>query len=461
MKSIVILFNLLILIIFELFYGETVTVKQEVPSSIEVNVGDTVTVTITKGELSGFAKLQQDIPRGIKVDIINSKDGTFSFKDNTLKIIWIALPAEETFVIKYLITAVAPEKTSYILDGKFSYIDQNERQNVDFTSSEIKIGESNILVSNNNEIKENTKSDVDPKLVSQNDDFNIYRRIIETDDPGVLKVEITIEKEELNSFAKIEEFIPLGYSASEDNSNEGFFSYKNNVVKILWMALPFGNKMTASYLIERNEKVDDVNKINGKFSYLKNEATFEADLIGTTIPSIKLSEGDSDLLVDKDDYTKKKDEVVNEQTSLNKAEEVQVQEVVDNNTTPEQPTAIANKINESTIDESDLVNAISNTPSPEVGISYKVQIAAGKKEVSENYFSVNHNLNEKVSIEFHEGWRKYTIGQFPIYKEARDKRNIIWKADNKISDAFVTAYNQGNRITVQEALMISKQQWFK
>ena len=58
----------------------------------------------------------------------------------------------------------------------------------------------------------------------------------------------------------------------------------------------------------------------------------------------------------------------------------------------------------------------------------------------------------------HQGWHKYTVGKFSIYKGARNYREII-KNQHKIKGPFVTAYNNGTRITVQEALMISKDQW--
>lgn len=89
------------------------------------------------------------MPLGFDIEIIDSKGGTFSFKDNVLKIIWISLPLEEEFKITYLLTAEAPEKEEYKLDGKFSYIEQNEKQSVDFSSTSMKIGNKAALVQEN------------------------------------------------------------------------------------------------------------------------------------------------------------------------------------------------------------------------------------------------------------------------------------------------------------------------
>jgi hypothetical protein len=51
------------------------------------------------------------------------------------------------------------------------------------------------------------------------------------------------------------------------------------------------------------------------------------------------------------------------------------------------------------------------------------------------------------------------VGTFNDYKGARDKREGM--KNKGVSGAFVTAYNSGKRITVQEALMITSQKWLR
>ena len=53
----------------------------------------------------------------------------------------------------------------------------------------------------------------------------------------------------------------------------------------------------------------------------------------------------------------------------------------------------------------------------------------------------------------------YMVGNFNEYKEARSHRENI--KQKGCSSAFVVAYNGAKRITVQEALMITSQKWFK
>jgi hypothetical protein len=105
--------------------------------------------------------------------------------------------------------------------------------------------------------------------------------------------------------------------------------------------------------------------------------------------------------------------------------------------------------------------AVKSMPSAEKGVSYKVQILAAHRVVDKSYLKKTFSFEEDYNIEHHNGWVKYTTGSYAQYKDARDARVKITSESNKLPGPFVTAYNDGERITVQEALLISKQLWYK
>ena len=90
-------------------------------------------------------------------------------------------------------------------------------------------------------------------------------------------------------------------------------------------------------------------------------------------------------------------------------------------------------------------------------INYKVQILAGHKIISQNYLSNKFKFKENYSIESHGGWLKYTVGDNTKYSEARDNRNELDKYN--FPGPFVIAYNYDKRVTVQEALILTNQNW--
>jgi hypothetical protein len=113
------------------------------------------------------------------------------------------------------------------------------------------------------------------------------------------------------------------------------------------------------------------------------------------------------------------------------------------------------------VSKSNVNNNIVNVPSPQTGITYRVQIAAGHNNLRKTEFEKLYNFPEGYTLESIDGWLKYTTGSHEYYKEARNDRERISSQYDKFQGPFVTAYNDGERITVQEALMITNQEWLQ
>jgi len=91
-------------------------------------------------------------------------------------------------------------------------------------------------------------------------------------------------------------------------------------------------------------------------------------------------------------------------------------------------------------------------------IAFRVQLLATHQDASITLVKREYAYPGEVGRELHGGWNKFTTGYFPQYSDARDKR-VELRAHHSFPGPFVTAYRGKNRITVQEALLISHQTW--
>ncbi|MCB0410771.1 MAG: hypothetical protein KDD29_11170, partial [Flavobacteriales bacterium] len=112
-KYVILFIHLIGLSIYQLFFGD-VTATQKIPDKVRAGEEITVEVTILKEDVTGFAKVQQTIPDGFTAEVVDAKGATFSFKENIVKFIWMALPADKEFTITYKL------KTNQDVVGKFS-----------------------------------------------------------------------------------------------------------------------------------------------------------------------------------------------------------------------------------------------------------------------------------------------------------------------------------------------------
>ena len=85
-------------------------------------------------------------------------------------------------------------------------------------------------------------------------------------------------------------------------------------------------------------------------------------------------------------------------------------------------------------------------PGNQVGIIGGVA-SAGK------FFEQKYKVKDEVELTNHEGWKKYIIGSFNNYAEAKA---FGQKTRELVKDAFIVAYDNGERIPVNQALTNKK-----
>ena len=435
-KYVILFIHLIGLSIYQLFFGD-VTASQKIPNTIKPGEEVTVEVLISKDDVTGFAKFQQTIPAGFSAEMIDAKGATFSFKESTVKFIWMALPADKDFTISYKLKADANVSGEYVFGGKFSFISDNERKNIDMPNSSVTI----VKDTDNQVVDNSTEPVTEPvtEVATETSEQKVYIKTSRTMESigNKYKVSMNISQTNLEGFAKFTDVIPAGFTASADNTEGGIFSFNENEAKILWMAAPKKENFTVSYILEPNADLSNGSfEITGTIAYLENDITSKH-----TINSSNFTYNGQSVAQTEPEKVVEEPKVEN--TVVEEPKEVKT-------TTPVKPIKTP-KENKST-------PSATSTPSAEKGVTYKVQVGAGHQNVSKNYFASKFSLSDKVAIETHEGWIKYIVGKYNEYKEARDKRNEV---RNNVKTAFVTAYNQGKRITVQEALMISNQKWYQ
>src|SRR5262245_16861279 len=127
LKTLHILTSVVTVFIVSLYFipDQEVTVKQDMPYEVFPAHDFVVELTIDKGNIDGFARLQQHLPDGFTAKPLFMGNAKFAFEDNYIKLVWFALPSEPSFTISYKVTVdnnVMPDQKT--LTGIFSYIEK-------------------------------------------------------------------------------------------------------------------------------------------------------------------------------------------------------------------------------------------------------------------------------------------------------------------------------------------------
>jgi hypothetical protein len=159
-KYLFLLLNFISFLLIDLFFGE-VNVAINAPADAYIDSSFVVEVTISKSDLTGFARYQQDFPIGYRVSDIHSFNGEPTFKDQKLKIIWFVVPSDSVYKISY---KVHVDKTvaegPLTLGGTYNYIFENEIKTYLIPTQTVAIHGQGYVASNNNNQNQNNQNNV-------------------------------------------------------------------------------------------------------------------------------------------------------------------------------------------------------------------------------------------------------------------------------------------------------------
>ncbi|MFT6996458.1 MAG: hypothetical protein ACJAQ4_000199 [Cryomorphaceae bacterium] len=444
------------LLLFSLGQKEEVKIKHNPPENMGSASEAVVVVELDKSDVTGFAKYQITVDEGLSIEVVESSGASFTFNNGKAKFIWMALPANEEFSISYRIRTTGAAKGKKALESRFSYIYENERKNHDVPTHYINVGTAQEIMA------ESIVESVEEKGINK-EAFALVDRNIRPDGVNQWRVTVEIEKEELTGFAKIEENFPEGYTAIDFKSSGAVFSSMNQVIKYIWYDIPGNDVVTISYkLLPVIGLNGDEPVIEGTFSYLEGEETVVVPISSGIDMMAEESSKDTSGAEVMDESTAEVEEAVKEVAEnmaipavLPVIARVTEKKVKNTPEVVEEPITASNNDPETPSDSN-----IINVPQPETGVFFRVQIAAGKNNLQKGVFEKLNNFNEGYKLENHKGWFKYTTGYHQVYKSARDDRQRIRVKYDKFQGPFVTAYTDGERISVQEALMVTAQKWY-
>ena len=480
--------------------SDKTSITQYIPNSALTGTEFIEELVITKPtSVNSFAKFEQTLPKGMVAVGLDIKGGTLTQDDNLVKIIWYKISDLDQFTIKLrILVDYECSLNEYAISSRFSFLENNERRSASSATSKITIekGADKVIGDDEKDLAEIADTTMHRALTDNIDKMLRESGVACTQVSEMLskteaKVSIRVIKGNVAGFAKIEEPICEGTTAINLESSGAVFSLVDGKVKYVWTNLPAGQNVTVSYKLIRNKDAGWLNRctVSGDFSYLEGEKSMRCNFNsitvdfekGVTVANVPLPANSAAQMAVNTNTDDKNSAENNKAVALtnevertaapennlaNPTKAPEVTEETEPITTSqnkvenagyevaEQP--IAAKANIPAVAEKKLPTMNSNSMA---GLVFKVQVCATHKTVDAPFVKSSFKLTDEVMQEMHEGWYKFTVGGYAQYTEARNKREDL--APYNLPGPFVTAYNNGNRITVQEALMISKQQWVK
>ncbi|HHJ10156.1 MAG TPA: hypothetical protein ENK25_04605 [Bacteroidetes bacterium] len=436
----------------------------------QAQAGDTipVKVVIHKGTHSDFARFKQKIPPGFEVEPGQLANSDFTFKDREVNFIWLKLPPQEDIILEYTLIPDFRLHGIFRISGLFSYVNNGERE-------EVAVPEKSITILTSPEVSAQGTAAETPmgnqQIISSG--LVVYRQQPEKakDGSGWI-VRILVKRGFVKKLARVEETIPSGYIAENIDGKGSIFSYRSGKLKFIWMTMPEDTILVVAYkLVPMDKNVPEPPLVTGTFSYMLNDRPVSKIIIPVQekIPLHASGKEYASLLAKLDKTTESQMTAETSAKPLQKSNTEGSTQTATVLTTPPSSSVSQEKKPAGNREETKIVSEnkpgqpmeiVQHPASAAEGIYFRVQVLATRNPVQIERYIRKHHIPGKIYREEVNGLFKYTTGIFALYKDARAFVRHM-KETTDIDSAFVTAYDNGKRISVREALDRTGQKWFK
>ncbi|MFN0031815.1 MAG: hypothetical protein ACKVOR_06630 [Flavobacteriales bacterium] len=444
-KAFAILLNVFGFLFVGLFADSDILIDNNTPATLEPGVAKEVSLVITKGDVQGFSKLELNLPYGFTATPGDIKGASFTFSGQKAKFVWMTLPVDASFTITYSIESAPNMEGNYDIAGTFSYVKENKREDIVIPSKTVVVQKQ---IGPSPEEVAATMPGV--KIEEMVADMYCEREVTKLSDTEYT-ITLRVKNNQIKDlFGRILETVPYGCNTEVTNDAGATVTELANTIKFVWFQTPNADAFDCSYKITCSDAMAQP-EISGIFSYSLDQVPYEQKVTNVgepySAPYIKTANNNGTIAQN------------NTTTNTNTTGNSNTSNTIETNTSTNTQNTDNNtaSANNTSIDE----NAVTNIPAPETGITYKVQILAAHRVVNKTFLKKTYGFTQAYNIENIDGWVKYTTGKFIEYKQARAARETLKSKHGKLPGPFVTAYSDGERITVQEALLLSSQQWIQ
>ncbi len=426
--------------------GGSVQIDLDAPQNIVAGNSFEVTIKVKKGDLKDYSRFSQDLPAGFTASNISSPNADFTFDEERIRIIWLKLPSEPEIEVKYNIDV--HQRLSGILElgGTFAYVEQGERKFID--------------IANKKQVTIMPSPDIDQSMVV---DISEFKSVIEREHPavqgdfatvirqtpvvqanGIVTVSLLVLKPEGTKYLKLEETIPGGYSFEAVQSHRAIISQAASIAKFVWMKPPAESLFMLKYrLVPILEQDQQSLLIQGTITYTEDDQNMVEEIEEVEVVLDALSSAQQMELL---------------KTGIVPEELASVAPVVKEDVKKEVKTTSPKVVKQTVVKTTTTAAKSKNkkvlsipTLASQNGVYFRVQVAAIHNPYFANVYFGEYDLLRDVKVEQLDGWHKYTVGSESDFENAEQLKMKI-RQETPVKHAFVIAYKDGKRISVQEAM---------